>query len=141
MDFILKKKKWISEMILIVEKMKMDLKKMKMKSKNGFEDDGGPVILYFSKNNGRASPWSEGVYVSYFSKNDGIYSQNELFRCIFTQNEMNFSKNDLKWLAEMRKYNFKLKMISILTLTFSKSKCGENRNHGKFKIYFLIVEL
>ena len=22
-----------------------------------------------------------------------------------------------------------------------KSKCGENRNHGKFKIYFLMVEL
>ena len=22
-----------------------------------------------------------------------------------------------------------------------RSKCGENRNHGKFKIYFLMVEL
>ena len=24
---------------------------------------------------------------------------------------------------------------------FWKLKCGENRNHGKFKIYFLMVEL
>ena len=23
----------------------------------------------------------------------------------------------------------------------SRLKCGENRNHGKFKIYFLMVEL
>ena len=31
--------------------------------------------------------------------------------------------------------------ITKITSDWSRLKCGENRNHGKFKIYFLMVEL
>ena len=54
----------------------------------------------------------------------------------------------------MKKYQQNEKKSDILAIIWKKNeeidqkcdlkvkfKCGENRNHGKFKIYFLMVEL
>ena len=54
-------------------------------------------------------------------------------KSILEQNMIFYAKYWLK----MNIY-FKIKMKLDVKM---KIKCGENRNHGKFKIYFLMVEL
>ena len=36
---------------------------------------------------------------------------------------------------------YRVLVVKVLFSPFRVIKCGENRNHGKFKIYFLMVEL
>ena len=50
------------------------------------------------------------------------------------------NKNEMKWLELTEMNRFKLEICPNIGQT-TEFKCGENRNHGKFKIYFLMVEL